>query len=150
LANGYKEYLEIDRIDVNRGYSPENCRWVNRRTQENNKRNNKIFEIDGVKHTLAEWVRIFCKNYRKVQGRLKNGWKIEDALKTKVNKKIGQRQVEIYTINGISKSLYDWSEVFQISPITVRKRMKQGMNLSDALGLKTQGALEKSLGQGTL
>ena len=42
LKNGYSPELQIDRIDNNKGYSPNNCRWVDRKTNMKNRRNSII------------------------------------------------------------------------------------------------------------
>lgn len=38
LSNGYSDELSIDRVNVDEGYSPENCRWVSKSVQSFNKR----------------------------------------------------------------------------------------------------------------
>lgn len=59
FENGYEENkgLSIDRIDNDKGYSPENCRWVNAYIQQNNKRNNRFLCINGVVDTVANHAR---------------------------------------------------------------------------------------------
>ncbi len=80
LANGYKEELTIDRIDTNGNYCPENCRWVDRYTQANNKTNNKYLTFNGETHTFAEWSRITSIPYETLRWRTIRGWSSQRAL----------------------------------------------------------------------
>lgn len=41
MAHGYSEHLTIDRIDNDKGYSPDNCRWATDAQQRSNKRKTK-------------------------------------------------------------------------------------------------------------
>lgn len=52
MAEGFSEYLEIDRIDVTEGYSKENCRWVthNENNYNKNKQSNNISGKTGVSY----------------------------------------------------------------------------------------------------
>ena len=47
----------LDRIDVNGNYKPSNCRWADVFTQENNRKNNVFYELDGEKLTLSQIAR---------------------------------------------------------------------------------------------
>ena len=47
----------LDRIDVYGNYEPKNCRWATTETQENNKKNNRYYDIDGEKLTLSQIAR---------------------------------------------------------------------------------------------
>lgn len=69
LSNGYKEGLSIDRIDVNKGYSPENCRWITMKEQNNNRRNNHLITYKGKTQTMKQWseelnIPYFCLSKR--------------------------------------------------------------------------------------
>lgn len=55
LKNGYQEDLSLDRIDNNKGYCPENCRWVTIKEQARNTTKNVWVEYNGQKKILCEW-----------------------------------------------------------------------------------------------
>lgn len=81
MNNGYKDTLTIDRIDVNGNYEPNNCRWVDYKTQNRNKRNNRCIVINGESHCLSEWCEILGLNLNTVRSRIYNRkWTIERAL----------------------------------------------------------------------
>lgn len=82
LSHGYDERLSIDRLDVTRGYSPDNCRWTDAVTQANNKRNTKYYTYNGETHNIGEWAVIFNIPYKKLWKRINSGWDIQKALTT--------------------------------------------------------------------
>ena len=51
------EGLSLDRIDVNKGYSPENCRWAGWDVQANNKRDNVHLTHNGETMTASQWAK---------------------------------------------------------------------------------------------
>ena len=55
LNNGYKPGLQIDRIDNNGDYCPENCRFVTPKENSRNRRNTKQLTINGETKTVVEW-----------------------------------------------------------------------------------------------
>ena len=82
IANGYKKGLEIDRIDVNGNYEPDNCRWTNSKKNNNNRRNNVKIKIGREEHTVAEWSEITGIPRSTILERFRSGKPLEEILKT--------------------------------------------------------------------
>lgn len=74
MLNGYSDALTIDRIDNNKGYSPENCRWATNKEQANNTRRNVYVEACNQCLTYAQWAAILGVSRWNVQkGTRKHG-----------------------------------------------------------------------------
>lgn len=85
LRSGYAPGLMLDRIDNNGDYEPGNCRFVHRKVNNNNKRNNRVLRAFGELKTLAQWAEDYrcAVSYSTLIQRLdKLGWPFERALIT--------------------------------------------------------------------
>lgn len=78
--NGYEKGKWIDRIDNEKGYMPDNCRWCSPKEQQNNKRTNHNVEINGETHTVTEWAEISGINRGTLYSRVKKGWTGEKLI----------------------------------------------------------------------
>lgn len=77
--NGYS----LDRIDNNKNYSPDNCRWTDNSTQTSNRGSfNKIFTYNNESKVLKQWAKDFDINYITLWSRIfKYGLSFEDSIK---------------------------------------------------------------------
>jgi hypothetical protein len=77
----------IERIDNNKGYSPENCKWATAIEQGRNRRNVKLIEFEGKKLAIPEWAECTGIKPGTIAWRLARGWSVDRALTTPVTKK---------------------------------------------------------------
>lgn len=79
---GAKESIAytIERTDVNKDYNPDNCIWLHKKLQAQNKRNTIIVEVLGEKMCLAEACRKYKKNRATIAQRMRTGMTAEEAL----------------------------------------------------------------------
>ncbi len=77
----------IERIDNNKGYGPDNCKWASRMEQVNNRRNTIHITIGGETRTAAQWADIRGMERKVVYARIKDGWEKTDAILTPIAKR---------------------------------------------------------------
>lgn len=71
INNGYNESLTIDRIDVNGDYEPNNCRWVDMKTQANNTTRCIYITYRDKTQTLTQWCEELNLPYDTIRTRLR-------------------------------------------------------------------------------
>lgn len=77
------EGTTLDRIDNDKGYFKENCRWATCKQQQSNRRNCLQITYNGVTQTAADWAYQMGLTKSAIWMRItKYGWSVEKALTT--------------------------------------------------------------------
>ena len=71
MNSGYQRGLEVDRIDNNGNYEPNNCKWMPMKEQARNRRTNVYIEKDGKMLTATEYAKMTNTSLSTVLYRIK-------------------------------------------------------------------------------
>lgn len=137
----WKQGLTLDRIDNNSGYSPNNCRFTDWETQQNNRRDNVVLEHNGESLTIEQWSRRQNIPASVIAYRLGAGYSVRNALTMKPKEAVSK----MVSWNGKTLAMRQWDELNGWTPGTVRYRLKAGWTLERAL---TEPPVRKKRGRG--
>lgn len=152
----YFEKGQVDRIDNDGPYSPNNCRMVSRTENVRNRRNTVSLDAFGQAKPLIEWVedeRCFI-SYSTLNSRINHGWNVEKAISLPLgeveSKKYVIKNNDIkrrgahpndpqYIAFGETKTLIEWFEDSRCSLSDKRvlwSRINLGWPIEDAISKK--------------
>jgi hypothetical protein len=131
--------LTLERLDNDKGYSPENCVWASRTAQSRNRRNLHQITIGSETRPLSEWVeKIGAVSDSTALWRIAAGWEPERAIRTpKITKRKciprGQRISDAVEPRVGPLSLSEAIAASGLAHDLVMKRLGLGWSVEDAL-----------------
>lgn len=80
MHKGYAKGLQLDRIDNEKGYSKDNCRWVTSSANNRNRRSNRIVHTPDGLMVLAKAAEVYGLSPSLITTRLKRGYSVQKTF----------------------------------------------------------------------
>ena len=107
LSHGWEKGLQIDRINNDGDYSPNNCRFVTPKENSNNRETCVLIEYQGERIRLMDFIEIAKSKGIKpftVRNRIRMGWSSEEILSIENGRKVARAGRRM----GHPKFLYEY------------------------------------------
>ena len=116
----------LDRIDVNKGYYPDNVKWATNIEQANNRRNTKRYLLDGENLTISEISRKLNIPYKRL-------WKANKLYGSPLEHKKLDPNNGKYFYDGLYRSMSEIAKMVNLKPSTLMKRIRMGLDFDFAI-----------------
>lgn len=139
MGNRPSNRHSLDRINNHGNYEKGNCHWTVTKNQARNRRTNRWITYNGETLVLKDWADRIGIASPNLAMRLDKGWPLELALtapaRTKYtsNRKAQEPRATKLTLDGVTRTVPEWSEFLKVSPTTIKTRLKQGLPLHEVL-----------------
>jgi hypothetical protein len=116
----------LDRIDVNKGYYPDNVKWATNIEQANNRRNTKRYLLDGENLTISEISRKLNIPYKRL-------WKANKLYGSPLEHKKLDPNNGKYFYDGLYRSMSEIAKMVNLKPSTLMRRIRTGLDFDFAI-----------------
>jgi hypothetical protein len=131
----------LDRIDNDKGYSKDNCRWIEGRKQSANRRCNRKWTFRGVTKTISLWAEQYNVPQKILYKRLvKSKWKFTKAVSTPV----ANRTVLVVYGGGTYKPS-ELTHVAGVSSTRITQRIYNGWRHEEAVETPTRSRQNRTV-----
>src|SRR6185369_5026142 len=123
---------QIDRIDNNGNYEPNNCRWIDRKTNCLNRSRRRMLEHDGRIMHASEWSEETGIPLSQILKRIYNGEPSELVLSRESLRFVRSHRL---TLNGKTQTISQWAADLGIPKHRIKNRLRRGYPVDEALSL---------------
>ena len=116
----------LDRIDVNKGYYPDNVKWATNIEQANNRRSTKRYLLDGENLTISEISRKLNIPYKRL-------WKANKLYGSPLEHKKLDPNNGKYFYDGLYRSMSEIAKMVNLKPSTLMRRIRTGLDFDFAI-----------------